>query len=106
MQPLQGLLLDQLDLDRLHIGRAAGLKKRGCISSVGLVALYVGAHVRSGQQPDLDAEAIEPAREVMGGAQASMTTSDTSRLTNQRSNWARVRRCVSTIFHCGSAIAI
>ncbi len=46
----------------------AGFQQRQRIGGIGLVALHIGAHVGRRQQHDFDAQAIEPARPVVGGA--------------------------------------
>jgi hypothetical protein len=65
MQPLQGLLLDRFDLDRRDVGAARRFDQGAGVGGVGLVAFDVGADVGGGQQPDLDAETVQPARPMV-----------------------------------------
>lgn len=65
MQPLQGLLLQRLDAYRHDVAATRRFKQGTGISGIGLVAFDVGADIGSGQEPNLDAQAIEPSRPVM-----------------------------------------
>ena len=68
MQPLQGLLLDRLDLHRDDVGAARRFEQCAGIGGIGLVALDVGAHIRRRKQLDRDAERVQPACPMMGTA--------------------------------------
>lgn len=68
MHALQGLLLNRLDAHRANIGCTSSLQQCSCVCRIGLVAFDVSADVLGGQQLDLDAQAIEPARPVVGRA--------------------------------------
>jgi len=68
VQSLQGLLLNRLDTNWPNVGGAGGLQESRVIGRIGLVALDVGTHVLGRQHLDLDAQAGEPARPVVGGA--------------------------------------
>jgi hypothetical protein len=68
VQALQCLLLDRFDAHRDDLGTAHRLEQGGGIGRIGLVALDVRTDVSRRQQLNLDAQSIEPARPVVGGA--------------------------------------
>ncbi len=66
MRPLQGLLLQRLDLYWHDVRATGGLEERTGIGRIGLVPLHVGPDIRCRQQLDRDAQPIEPAAPMMG----------------------------------------
>lgn len=62
MQPVQrgnGLVLDRLDGNRVHLLVPIGFKKPFRVGAVGLTAPHVWAHIMRGQQPDGMTEWVE-----------------------------------------------
>jgi len=58
---LEARLVDRLHAHRNDVGAARRLQQRFGVGCISLVALDLGAHVRRGQEPGLNAQAAEPA---------------------------------------------
>ena len=65
MQRLQRLLLHRLHPHRLHVVGSSRFQQCRRIGRVGLIALYILAHVVRRQQAHFDSRCLEQARPVM-----------------------------------------